>query len=224
MRFGEVRAMKTVSIITVLVCSVVLLIPGHAWSDETDEAYYPLKEGMRWEYNVTSDKGATKKLIITNLAPREVNDRKVTPRKWELGGTTFYELMYKDDTGIYRYAEQQAENAPPSILTPKECHLKFPVTKGNNWNMTTKLDGGPLTVNLSIDSVSEDVTVPAGSFKDCLKIRQAGENEAGASVLGYEWYAPKVGVVKSIVTIKKKSKEGAEVAEHRSYQLLSFKP
>ena len=55
------------------------------------------------------------------------------------------------------------------------------------------------------------------------KIKQAGENDAGTSVMGYEWYAPKVGVVKSLVTIKQKSKEGPK-SETRTYQLVSFKP
>jgi hypothetical protein len=41
--------------------------------------------------------------------------------------------------------------------------------------------------------------------------------------MGYEWYAPKVGIVKSLVTIKQKSKEGTK-SETRTYQLVSFKP
>ena len=63
----------------------------------------------------------------------------MTPRKWELGGTTFIELMKKDETGIYRYAEQKGEQAPPSLITPMECHLKFPIAEGSSWNMAAKL-------------------------------------------------------------------------------------
>jgi hypothetical protein len=50
-----------------------------------------------------------------------------------------------------------------------------------------------------------------------------GGNDAGTSVMGYEWYAPKVGVVKSMVTIKQKTQAGT-TAENRTYQLVSFKP
>ena len=215
--------MKTTGIIAALLLAVSLFTPGHGRCDELSESYFPLKEGMRWEYNVTSDQGGTKKLLITNLAPREVNDTKVTPRKWELGGTTFIELMKKDDSGIYRYAEQPGENAPPSLVTPIECHLKFPIAQGNSWNMATKLGNSNLSISLTIESVSDEVKVPAGTFKDCLKIKQVGENDAGTAVMGYEWYAPKVGVVKSMVTIKQKTKEGAK-SENRTYQLVSFKP
>ena len=215
--------MRTTVIVAALVLSLSGLMPGGARCDELSESYFPLQEGMRWEYNVTSDQGETKKLIITNLAPREVNGKKVTPRKWVERGNTFFELMEKDDTGIYRYAEQKGENAPPILITPKECHLRFPITQGNSWNMTTTVDNSALNLSLTIESVSDDVTVPAGSFKDCVKIKQVGENDAGAAVMGYEWYAPKVGVVKSMVTIKKKTTEGAR-SEHRVYQLQSFKP
>jgi len=215
--------MRTTGIVAALLLVVSLFTPSQGRGDELSEAYFPLKEGMRWEYNVISDQGATKKLLITNLAPREVKGAKVTPRKWELGGTTFIELMKKDDSGIYRYAEQPGENAPPSLITPMECHLKFPIAQGNSWNMVTKVGNSTLSVSLTIESVSDEVKVPAGTFQDCLKIKQVGENDAGTSVMGYEWYAPKAGVVKSIVTIKQKTKEGTK-SENRTYQLVSFKP
>jgi hypothetical protein len=216
--------MRTTGIVAALLLAVSLFTPGQGWGDELNESYFPLKAGMRWEYNVVSDQGATKKLLITNLAPREVSGTKVTPRKWELGGSTFIELMKQDETGIYRYAEQKGESAPQGLITPMECHLKFPITEGSSWNMATKLGNSTVNVSLTIESLSDEVKVPAGTFKDCVKIKQAGDNDAGTSVMGYEWYAPKVGVVKSLVTIKQKSKEGTKSSETRTYQLVSFKP
>jgi hypothetical protein len=215
--------MRTTRSVAALLFALSLFASGQGWGDELNESYFPLKEGMRWEYNVLSDQSATKKLLITNLAPREVSGAKVTPRKWELGGATFIELMKKDENGVYRYAEQKGEQAPPSLVTPMECHLKFPITEGSSWNMPAKLGNSTVNVSLTIESLSEEVKVPAGTFKDCIKIKQVGENDAGTSVMGYEWYAPKVGVVKSLVTIKQKSKEGPK-SETRTYQLVSFKP
>jgi hypothetical protein len=216
--------MRTTGIVAALLLSLSLLTAGHGRCDELSESYFPLKEGMRWEYNVISDQGETKKLLITNLAPREVNGTKVTPRKWELGGTTFIELMKQDDTGIYRYAEQKDEKAPPSLITPIEYHLKFPISQGSSWNLATKLGNSMVNLSLTIESVSDEVKVPAGTFRDCITIKQVGENDAGTAVMGYEWYAPKVGIVKSMVTIKQKTKEGTQSSENRVYQLVSFKP
>lgn len=215
--------MRTTRTVAALLLSLSLLTPGLGWGDELNASYFPLKEGRRWEYHVISDQGATKKLLITNLAPREVSGTKVTPRKWELGGSTFIELMKQDETGTYRYAEQKGEQAPPSLITPMECHLKFPIAEGSSWNMAAKLGNSTVNISLTIESLSDEVKVPAGTFQDCVKIKQAGENDAGMSVMGYEWYAPKVGVVKSLVTIRQKSKEGTK-SETRTYQLVSFRP
>src|SRR3989339_602274 len=215
--------MRTTRNLAAMLVVLSLLTPGQSWGDELSESYFPLQEGRRWEYNVISDQGATKKLLITNLAPREVSGVKVTPRKWELGGSTFIELMKQDETGVYRYAEQKGESAPPSLITPMECHLRFPLAEGSSWEMAAKVGNSTVNLSLTMESLSDEVKVPAGTFKDCLKIKQVGENDAGTSIIGYEWYAPKVGVVKSLVTIKQKSKEGPK-SETRTYQLVSFKP
>jgi hypothetical protein len=216
--------MRTTGIITALLLALSLVMPGSARCDELSESYYPLKEGMRWEYLVISSASDTQKLIITNLAPQEVQGKKVTPRKWDLGGHIFIEFMEKDNAGVYRYAEQVGEKGSPTLITPKECHLRFPVSEGNSWTMSTKVGNSALNVTFTIESVAENVTVPAGTYRDCLKIKQAGGNDAGDSVMGYEWYAPKVGIVKSLVTIKQKSKDGTIVSDNRTYQLQSFTP
>jgi hypothetical protein len=216
--------MRTTGLITALLLALSLAMPSGARCDELSESYYPLKKGMRWEYLVMSSTSDTKKLIITNLASQEVQGKKVTPRKWDLGGHIFIEFMEKDNDGVYRYAEQIGEKGVPTLVTPKECHLRFPVSEGNSWNMSTKMGNSTLNVTFTIESVAENITVPAGTFKDCLKIKQMGGNDAGDSVTGYEWYAPKVGIVKSLVTIKQKSKDGNIVSDNRTYQLQSFKP
>jgi hypothetical protein len=222
-RLNEVT-MRTTGIVAVLLAGLALLTSGQARCDELSESYFPLKEGRQWEYNVTSDQGESKKLLITNLGPRDMNGVSVTPRKWELGGGTFIEFIKQDDTGVYRYAEQKGENASPNLITPMECHLKFPIAPGNSWNMATRLGNITLSLTLTVESVSDDLKVPAGNFKDCVKVKQVGENDVGTSVMGYEWYAPKVGVIKSMVTIKQKTKEGAPSSEHRVYQLQSYRP
>jgi len=215
--------MRTTKSLAALLLALSLLTPGQGWGDDLSESYFPLKEGQRWEYNVFSNQGATKKLLITNLAPREVNGVKVTPRKRELTGSTFIELIKQDETGVYRYAEQKSESAPVSLITPMECHLRFPIAQGSSWKMATKVGNSTVNLSLTIESLSEFVKVPAGTFKDCVQVKQVGENDAGISVLGYEWYAPKVGVVKSLVNIKQKSKEGTK-SETQTYQLVSFTP
>jgi hypothetical protein len=214
--------MITTRSLAALMLALYIFTPCQSWGDELSLSYFPLKEGLRWEYSVISDQSPTKKLLIANLAPREVKGVKVTPRKWELDGSLFIEFMQQDETGIYRYAEQKGDSGAPSLITPLECHLKFPIAEGNSWTMAAKVGNSTVNLRLTMESLSDDVKVPAGTFRDCIKVKQIGEND-GTSIIGYEWYAPRVGVVKSLVTIKQKSKEGLK-SETRTYQLVSFKP
>jgi len=203
---------------------LALLLAGSAPSAAADEPYYPLKPGLRWEYQVTSERGTAKTLVITNLPPRELQGRTVTPRKWDLGGAVFYQFMGQDEGGIFRFAEQTSEKGAPTLITPRDYDLKYPLAEGTTWDITAQVGEVKVPVNLSIESVTDTVTVPGGTFKNCLKIKQVGEAKGQASVTAYEWYAPKVGVVKSLVILKSKGKGGAMVTESRTYLLQSFKP
>jgi hypothetical protein len=201
------------------------LLPAHSlYGGEPAARYYPLKPGLTWTYNVSSDKSETRKIVVTNLPAKEINGISVTPRKWDKSGLVSYSLMATDNMGIYRYAEQKDEDAEPVPIKPKSYSLRDPVATGTTWEITSKMGEAELTVNLTIDSIIETVTVPAGTFKDCAKIKHKGgsqKEDAGFSLEAYEWYAPEVGLVKSIVTITRIEKK-AKIAEHLTYQLESF--
>lgn len=218
--------MKTRLIVALLVLGWLLPANNLGASDLIDK-YYPLKPDLTWTYSVTSDKSASGKIVVTNLPAKEVGGITVTPRKWDMGSMVKYYLMAKDNMGIYRYGEQKSENEVPVLTKPKVYSLRDPVATGTTWDITTKMGGDDLTVNLTIESVGDEMKVPAGTFKDCVTIKHTGGSKkdgAAISLEAYEWYAPDVGLVKSIVTIKKLEKGQTKSAEHLNYQLESFKP
>jgi len=213
------------------IAAVLLLMPllsvNNLYGSEPVGKYYPLKPGLTWTYNVTSEKITNAKIVITNLPAREINGVTVTPRQWDMGGTSKYSLMAVDSYGIYRYGEQASENAQPVLTSPKAYSLRDPVASGTTWDMQSKMGADELTINLTVESIIESVTVPAGVYKDCVMIKHVGGSKkdgASTSLEAYEWYAPDVGLVKSIVTIKKVFKDKSKTAEHLTYQLESFKP
>jgi hypothetical protein len=220
--------MKKTLIFTALAC--FFLLPGHAFGyGEPVEKYFPLKPGATWVYQVQADKG-TRSITVTNLAPREVDGQTMTPRKWDSGGALKYYLIARDDFGFYRYAELTSENEEPKAISPRVYYLKSPVEDGNAWDITTKLGLEDLTVSLTIEGTNDEVKVPAGTYKNCVKIKHAGsgtsreKSEVDLSLTAYEWYAPGVGLVKSLVTIKTTPKGQPASTEHATYQLESFKP
>ncbi len=221
----KVGAMRLQLTTPFLVLSFLLFSNNCFAADAGD--YFPLKEGITWIYKVASDKSETRKLTITNLAAREINARTVTPQRWEIMETRIYYLIARDDSGIYRYGEQKSEKGAPTVTKPKLYHLKNPVDLGTTWDVKTKLGDDQVIINLTIESLTDAVRVPAGNFDNCVKIKQEGKGqEKGDAVLAitaYEWYAPDVGLVKSMVSLKKKVKNDLKFSENLTYRLESLK-
>jgi hypothetical protein len=215
-----------------IIAAVLLffLLPQSYCFGEPAENYYPLKEGMTWVYQVFSNKPGAQKITITTLAPREIQGRTVTPRKWEVEGGVKYYFIAKDDAGVYRYAEQKGDAGAPRIITPKVYYLKNPVEVGTTWDSTTKMGDADLKAKISVESIRDQVQVPAGTYANCIKLKHEGRvapkegNPAPLSLTAYEWYAPGVGLVKSIFTVKQSVKGKAVAQDSVTHQLESFKP
>jgi hypothetical protein len=207
---------------------LAFLLPAPHGLAASAEDYYPLKPGMTWEYSVVSSKAGTRKITIRNLPTREINGKQMTPREWKMGSTVKYYLMARDDLGIYRYGELKSEKGEPEVTAPKVYSLKEPVDRGTTWDIVTQMGDRQVKVNLTVEKIDDVVQVPAGTFKDCVKIKhegkaQPGKDRPGFAILAYEWYAPGTGLVKSLATIREESKE-AKPPETLTYQLDSFKP
>lgn len=219
--------MKKVPILAVTL--LFFLLPGTSFGGEPAENYYPLKEGLTWVYSVSSNKPGAEKITVTSLPPRQVQGKTASPRKWELPGGVKYYFIAKDAAGVYRYAEQKGDSGAPQIITPKVYYLKNPVARGTTWNTSTKLPEGDLKVNITVESVDETVQVPAGTFKNCVKLKHQGQMQpsgggaAPLSLTAHEWYAPGVGLVKSIFTVKQSIKGKAAAQNTIIHQLESFK-
>lgn len=214
----------------VIIAAVMLsfLLPWTSCWGAPADSYYPLKEGMTWVYSVSSNKPGGEKITVSNLAPRELKGKSVNPRKWEIAGGVKYYFIAKDDSGVYRYAEQKGETGEPQVITPKVYYLKNPVEIGTTWDTTTKMEADELKVNIAVESIGEKVQVPAGNYKECVKLKHEGKMEAkeggSLSLTAYEWYAPGVGLVKSMFTVKQSIKGKVEAADSITHQLESFKP
>lgn len=216
--------MKT-RLIAVALALLPLLAAHTVQGAESGDTYFPLKPGMSWTYEIVSDKHPTQKVVVTNLPSREVKGTKVTLRKSEAGGPARFYLVGSDDKGIFRFGEQKSETAEPEIITPRDYYIRNPATTGTTWDTTAKMGPEEVNINLTIESTSDSVTVPAGTYKDCLKIKHVGGNkDKSLTVEAYEWYAPEVGLVKSLVTVNKLDKDKKKSSEHLTYQLDSFKP
>jgi hypothetical protein len=180
--------------------------------ENTAEDYLPLKEGNTKEYEVVvidkSDNVIAKFNQITNvLSPREMDEKQVIPVKVEnitiLGKEISIYFYSKDNIGIYIYKYQSAKDEIPQ---------SFPINAlGDNLYMiinpikTSSIFKGK-SITIIIDSINESITVPAGSFKDCVKATQINTEYDVISTL---WFCKDVGVVKCVETFP----EGKKISQ-----------
>lgn len=151
------------------------------------------------------------------LAPMMLAGKKVYPWVWK-NGLVLY--MHYDKIGVYTLAGQKPSDVEPQIVKNINYEIKYPIKVGTSWQkeLTTYLLEKKIDVSCTrkIESLKDTVTVPAGTFKNCLRMKTWGKRVIKGnnpyiskylmptkgfwvSVEIHSWYAPKVGWIKSII-------------------------
>ena len=141
-------------------------------------------------------------------------------------------FMASDADGLYTAAAQMHTGSEPQAVPVRNYILKLPLEVGTSWTTESRDSGRPsdLPVKLSntITKVDESVTVPAGTFNDCLKVEARGENTErdrqginhSASVAETTWHCPGLGAVKAI-TQETQTKGNSTSTRVKTNQLMS---
>jgi len=163
------------------------------------ENFFPLQEKTTWEYAVSRTRpgGAAEKgkLTVTNLARTRVENQSTVPRQYEIsfGGAApkkYTVFFHNDGDGLLFYAVQTEKDAAPQMARPPFYYLKNPLNPGTVW-------GGEGSPRGRVEGVRETVRVPAGTFRDCVRVKLSFPPGKPLSE-GEIWYAERVGIVKSI--------------------------
>jgi hypothetical protein len=180
--------------------------------------YFPLKPGMAWTFRFTGSTGAAGELTTTNQPPREVLGFTAVPQKND-GGDKAYTEFYADDGSGIRHVAIDENEGLQSRLSDNSYVIKLPIAAGTSWQEIDRtFDGTVYDATTRIESVNDNVSVPAGTFSGCIRIRSTGEASAAkgsarapakvaglrlvaedddVSVEDYYWLAPGVGPVKA---------------------------
>ena len=109
------------------------------------------------------------------------------------GVTRFFYIVDNKNGEIYRYTEEEIKE----VLTDDgKVNLSgvpgyiFPLQKDSKWGDPESLNRKDRTYFLYVEKI-EDVTVPAGTFKDCFKIVYQSLSDETT-----EWFCPYVGIVR----------------------------
>lgn len=224
---------------------LLLLVCILAGCDRQDPDYYfPLSDGKYWRYVMsykTMDGTFKGVYAVENLKQTRKNGELLYVRKL-LDGSLDYFRITAD--GILLVAREKTVDMKTDYTKEGHYIFRFPVAKGTQWKDTTVsralIKTGPpqktefhivagVPVTASIDSMTDTVRVPAGIFKNCMRVNISGDaftnagNYVGLTVVKIKetnWYAPGVGLVKSVRKETTKSKaldKGEILLELESY-------
>jgi hypothetical protein len=207
-------------LITLMMCGSVLL-PA---CQQPPDSYYPLTERLRWEYVFSAREDATahasartisnQVLTITNLPRRQMNGAEVTPQMGDVAGQQWFLFVKGGPLGIAVVAKQPMDGNEPVTLEDPSYLLQYPLRVGTTWDGSAdtsllKDHQVSLQAKSTIEATDETVTVPAGTFKHCVKVTTtATEATRIPGVFGKvtvdlrttQWFAAGTGVVKAIQT------------------------
>ena len=192
-------------------CTAIGIILVATANAQTAGDYYPLSVGSRWVYTSVDNSGAAEKPVrLVRTAIPNPDDRNSVLFKTEdsRNDRPMYNNYAKDDEGNVVWLSMGVSPTmvlidfdPPYTMVPHD-----PVDIGKSWEWIWKehSDEYPDSVFIRIDlltvmSTHETVTVPAGTFHNCIKIRLININNEGEVQSILHWfYAKGVGEVLSI--------------------------
>ena len=206
--------------LTLLATSTLLLAACRAGPG--DDALFPLAEGRRWTYQVSTvvdeaDATARETLVLANRGADTIDGAPSWRRRSD-SGIEYW--LRSDATGIYRIASRNPLEREPQLDAPRRYVLQKPYAVGTEWEAPTtayvlaRKNEVPREVryvhksfpmHYRIEALAEKVQTPAGKFEGCLRVAGRAEirlyveallqwREIPLSTL--EWYCPSVGLVR----------------------------
>ena len=186
--------------------------------------FFPVpKEGTRYEYDNMEGKGIiTSTDMITWLSPRKLpalnqnhpaNGKNVLTYVAQRNGSLLSTYFgYIDKYGVISCGSMP-NSRELSIGAYDNYIIKNPIVVGASWksgNLVRTIEG------------FESVTVPAGTFDNCVKIRTTSDKNSESG--SFLWLAPKIGNVKLVyyLTIKEGPSPGAEITIQRLLKKMPY--
>jgi hypothetical protein len=187
-----------------------------------DDALFPLADGRRWTYRVSTvidELESTERdtLVLANRGADTI-DGAVSWRRRSDSGIEYW--LRSDATGIYRIASRNPLEREPQLDNPRRYVLRKPYAVGTEWEAPTvayvlarknevprevRYTHKAFPMNYRIEALDDKVKTPAGEFEGCARVAGRAEirlyvdamfqwREIPLSTL--EWYCPGVGLAR----------------------------
>ncbi|MBI2874529.1 MAG: hypothetical protein HYY09_05540 [Firmicutes bacterium] len=148
--------------------------------------YFPVKPGMQWGFEGWGNEYATYNLEVVRASGEYVQTSE------DNGGTVMarvYRVTENEVVEVYR--EGEAYDKPDRLdrREKEDVILRAPLAVGNKWPLGTGTS--------EIVAVGLELKVPAGTFRDVIKVKRGNPESEN---LVFDYYAPGVGKIKNEFT------------------------
>jgi hypothetical protein len=173
--------------------------------------YFPLRIGDSWKYRSTTADGKQSEFSVKVLSEEKEAGNQLYLVETVSTFQPIHDWYSKPSGWVLMHRQEYVKTGSKAEYQPTKQFLKNPLTSGDSWQWK-----GKGMMGLEIDesnqvSGPESVSVPAGSF-DAMKV-MTKVVQGGAPVTKTYWYAPGVGMVKSM-TDTGAVKSTTELLEH----------
>jgi hypothetical protein len=206
-----------------LVAAAIVVVNLDLGLKDDSELFFPLRTDTRWTYSVDSQTQQAKYLIFDVAKGFAYIDRLhrrclIVDETYniERGGTR--PVIYCRSDGFFTRLSGLQYNGdkidfPPFSFSDERQFLPLSLHPNRSWSNVIhpfgRLSNNAPTISQSHKSFaeSEEIVVPAGKFGGCLRVETTARFTGGAYreplILQYfDWYAPNVGLVKTIAREK----------------------
>jgi hypothetical protein len=173
--------------------------------------YFPLRVGDTWKYRSTTADGKQSEFSIKVLNEEKENGNTLYLVETVSTFQPIHDWYSKPSGWVLMHRQEYVKAGQKAEYQPTKQFLKNPLTSGDSWQWK-----GKGMMGLEIDesnevSGPETVSVPAGKFEAMKVLTKVVQG--GAPVTKTYWYAPGVGLVKSM-TDTGAVKSTTELLEH----------
>lgn len=158
--------------------------------------YFPLPVGAKWKYRSTTGEGKQSEFTINVLKEESEGGNTLSLVETVSTFQPIHDWYSKPSGWVVMHREEYVKAGTKADFQPPRQLLKNPLTNGDTWSWKGKGMMGLDVDESSQASGPETVSVPAGTF-EAMKVTSKVV-QGGASVSKTYWYAPGVGLVKSI--------------------------
>ncbi|MHC1728980.1 MAG: hypothetical protein AB9866_23770 [Syntrophobacteraceae bacterium] len=202
--------------------------------------YFPLREGFTSEVRMSQNQGQSRNvvdLVLTNGPEVDLDGLvagSLTIAMKSDGEMVAKFFFHENEQGLRIVAEQGSGDKSAVMKKNEEWEFKYPLAVGNSWTESEEVsllkEKALVTMTHTIEKIDDVVTVPAGTFEKCLKIRKHFHGKANLgsyggspeiTVEGFTWYAPGIGQIKATETLKCSRPETG--GEETTFEMISFK-